>query len=306
MNIKLIGEFLKNPDNPLKARFRALFVLKNINTEEAVHLIGNCFTDDSDLLKHELAYCLGQMQDMTAVEILIKILRDSTEDPMVRHESAEALGALGQRTDAILAVLKEYAQDPRPEVAETCQIALDRLDFLEKKKQGLIKEDENNSEVNANPYYSVDPAPPAPQKNVPHLRELLIDESASMFERYRAMFALRNLGTDEAVEALCAGLKCQGSALFRHEIAFVLGQMQSPLSVQAMRVNLEDVNENHMVRHECAEAIGSVATKECEDILNQFIKDKEPVVRESCEVALDIVDYEKSNEFQYADGLLKV
>jgi len=291
---------------PIKLRYRALFTLKNLGGPDAVRNIAKGFSDPSVLLKHECAYCLGQMQDMTAVEILIKILRDSTEDPMVRHESAEALGALGQRTDAILAVLKEYAQDPRPEVAETCQIALDRLDFLEKKKQGLIKEDENNSEVNANPYYSVDPAPPAPQKNVPHLRELLIDESASMFERYRAMFALRNLGTDEAVEALCAGLKCQGSALFRHEIAFVLGQMQSPLSVQAMRVNLEDVNENHMVRHECAEAIGSVATKECEDILNQFIKDKEPVVRESCEVALDIVDYEKSNEFQYADGLLKV
>ncbi len=61
-----------------------------------------------------------------------------------------------------------------------------------------------------------------------------------------------------------------------------------------------------MVRHECAEALGSVATDECMTILNKYLNDKENVVKESCEVALDITDYEKSNNFQYADGLLIV
>ena len=61
-----------------------------------------------------------------------------------------------------------------------------------------------------------------------------------------------------------------------------------------------------MVRHECAEALGSVATNECAEILNKYLNDKEAVVKESCEVALDITDYANSNEFQYADGLLKV
>ena len=42
------------------------------------------------------------------------------------------------------------------------------------------------------------------------------------------------------------GLKCK-SALFRHEIAYVLGQIQSPLSVNALRENLEDISESHMV-----------------------------------------------------------
>ena len=61
-----------------------------------------------------------------------------------------------------------------------------------------------------------------------------------------------------------------------------------------------------MVRHECAEALGSLATDECIKILNNYLNDKEVVVKESCEVALDITDYEKSNEFQYANGLLSV
>ena len=78
------------------------------------------------------------------------------------------------------------------------------------------------------------------------------------------------------------------------------------MSVNALKENLEDESESHMVRHECAEALGSVATDECMTILNKYLNDKERVVKESCEVALDITDYEKSNTFQYADGLLIV
>lgn len=100
-------------------------------------------------------------------------------------------------------------------------------------------------------------------------------------------------------------MKCS-SALFRHEVAYVLGQIQSPLSVSALVENLKDENENNMVRHECAETLGSIGTTECVKVLEVYLKDKEPVVRESCEVALDITDYENNNEFQYADGLLKV
>ena len=44
------------------------------------------FSDPSALLKHELAYCLGQMKKISALPALEAVLRDSSEDPMVRHE----------------------------------------------------------------------------------------------------------------------------------------------------------------------------------------------------------------------------
>lgn len=44
------------------------------------------FTDESALLKHELAYCLGQIKDEAALPSLEKVLRGKSEDPMVRHE----------------------------------------------------------------------------------------------------------------------------------------------------------------------------------------------------------------------------
>lgn len=119
------------------------------------------------------------------------------------------------------------------------------------------------------------------------------------------MFALRNMRTPEAILALTCGLKGK-SALFRHEIAFVLGQLQDEVSIPALKESLEDKMENEMVRHECAEALGAIANKDCLDVLNKYLEDDKRVVKESCEIALDMCEYENSPEFQYADTLTKI
>lgn len=82
-----LGEFLRNEGNPLKARFRALFTLRNIKTPMAIQQIALCFSDPSALLKHELAYCLGQMQCPEAIPVLSGVLCNLEEHPMVRHEA---------------------------------------------------------------------------------------------------------------------------------------------------------------------------------------------------------------------------
>lgn len=120
------------------------------------------------------------------------------------------------------------------------------------------------------------------------------------------MFSLRNKQTDDSVLALCEGLRCK-SALFRHEIAFVLGQLQKPISIPYLAANLQDLDENEMVRHECAEALGSIATDDCITLLNKFLADEKRVVKESCVIALDMCEYENSpDEFQYANTLSNV
>jgi len=292
--IKAIGGVLNNKERPLKERFRALFTLKNIGGSTAIEAISKAFDDDSALLKHELAYCLGQMQDTQAVEILTKVLEDTSQEPMVRHEAAEALGAIGHQD--VLPILEKYKGDPVIEVAETCAIALDRVLWVQSGQQV----DDNN------PYASVDPSPPTTgKKSVEELKTIYLDSKQSLFDRYRAMFSLRNLRTEESVLAIAEGLKDK-SALFRHEVAFVLGQLQEPCSIPHLQHNLEDRLENEMVRHECAEALGAIATEECIQILNRYADDEKRVVKESCVIALDMCEYENSPEFQYADGLTKL
>jgi deoxyhypusine monooxygenase len=81
--------------------------------------------------------------------------------------------------------------------------------------------------------------------------------------------------------------------------------MLSPHSVPALLKVLADVKQSDMVRHEAAEALGGIATPEVLPALQEWrTRDDSPrVVRESCEVALDMYEYENSGEFQYANGL---
>ncbi len=177
---------------------------------------------------------------------------------------------------------------------ETCELAVARIEFLAANK--VQKSDK---------FLSVDPAPPARDfVNVAALRENLLNTNLSLFERYRAMFALRDIGSEEAVQALAEGLEDK-SALFRHEIGYVFGQLQHPAAVGALMKTLKRDGEHAMVRHEAAEALGSIATDDVFAVLKSFAADKEVVVAQSCVVALDMYEHERSGNFQYADTLTK-
>ncbi|KAM3715832.1 Deoxyhypusine hydroxylase, partial [Dirofilaria immitis] len=290
--IDVIGRLLNDSKQSLCARFRALFILRNLGCDRSVKWIGQCFDDPSALLKHELAYCLGQTQNETAIPILEAVLKDENQEIIVRHEAGEALGAIGSCSST--AVLEKYVNDEAQALAETCSLALRRIRWLQESKNDY-REDGGKS-----PYNSVDPTPASAETNIDKLSLILTDTAKPLWERYQALFSLRNINTDESIKALAKGLTCSDSALFRHEVAYALGQAQSPIVVAELIHSLENKEENHMVRHECAEALGAIATKECKEVLRKFRSDPERVVRESCEVALDMAEYESSGQFQYA------
>jgi deoxyhypusine monooxygenase len=121
------------------------------------------------------------------------------------------------------------------------------------------------------------------------------------------MFALRDLASPPdlptavpAVQALARGFS-DPSALFRHEIAFIFGQLSHPASIPSLTKTLSNTGEASMVRHEAAEALGSLGDEEgVEDTLKRFLNDPEQVVRDSVIVALDMVEFEKNGETEYA------
>ncbi len=276
---------LGSREESLALRFRALFALKEEaeeGREEAVDAIAAAFEDDSALLKHELAYVLGQSKNLRATPYLQAILKDEREDLMVRHEAAEALGALSH--EASLPLLEIYLHDPSKVIQQTCELAISRI-----KWQSAQKEEKET--IHPSAFSSIDPAPSLPTASngtieVRNLRTVLCDQSQSLFSRYRAMFRLRDIGTPGAIDALACGFD-DPSALFRHEIAYVFGQLSDPHSIPALQKVLCNASEEAMVRHEAAEALGSIATDDVLPVLQGFIQDKERVVRESAVVALD-------------------
>ena len=57
---------------------------RNLGGNDAIDEICRCLVDPSDLLNHELAYCLGQMQDTRALPKLMSILEDKSVAPITR------------------------------------------------------------------------------------------------------------------------------------------------------------------------------------------------------------------------------
>ncbi|KAI5059180.1 hypothetical protein GOP47_0025499 [Adiantum capillus-veneris] len=278
---------LLNPSLPIPQRFRALFSLRNLRGRGPREALISATRDSSNLLAHEAAFALGQMQDREAISAL-KYILENTElyHPIVRHEAAEALGAIGQ-ADCATVLSKTLKEDPAQEVKETCSLALRRIEQAQS-ANGI-----------GSRFLTIDPAMPANITSVAELRKMLLDENLAMYDRYAALFALRNDGGMEAIRAIISALQCQ-SALLKHEVAYVLGQLQNKETTTALMETLKDVNEHPMVRHEAAEALGAIADNESLALLRHLQDDLEPIVAQSCEVALSMLEFEQNGRsFEY-------
>ncbi|KAG6502306.1 deoxyhypusine hydroxylase-B-like [Zingiber officinale] len=291
---RFLCDRLLDGNQPISERFRALFSLRNLRGAGPREALISATRDSSNLLAHEAAFALGQMQDVESIPALVEVLKDHSLHPIVRHEAAEALGAIG--LNSIIPILEDsLINDPALEVQETCELAIRRI-----KEQVNINNDDKTSSTKNSPFLSVDPALPTSLiSSIDQLREVLLSEDKGIYERYAALFALRNDGGDSAIHAIVSSLNA-GSALLRHEVAYVLGQLQNKIASSTLSDVLKNVNEHPMVRHEAAEALGSIADSECVALLKEFTLDSDPIVSQSCEVALSMLEFERSGmSFEY-------
>ena len=77
--------FLPSPFTFLFLNISFFLSFQLINPDNRFSLFAG-FQDDSALLKHELAYVLGQIKSKEAIPILTLVLESMDQDPMVRHE----------------------------------------------------------------------------------------------------------------------------------------------------------------------------------------------------------------------------
>ncbi len=147
-------------------------------------------------------------------------------------------------------------------------------------------------------YDSIDPAPPSKIRSIDELKTVLCNENGRMFLRMRALFTLRNIGGPEAIDALASSFG-SASVLLKHEVAYVLGQMQDSYAIDALIERLADPNEDSIVRHEAAEALGAIGDTRSLGVLKQYLNDDCVVVSESCEVALDLLEWTSNDSLEY-------
>mmetsp|Transcript_25949 Transcript_25949/g.51710 ORF Transcript_25949/g.51710 Transcript_25949/m.51710 type:complete len:369 (+) Transcript_25949:159-1265(+) len=315
-DLPLLKMCLDDPSKPIGARMRASYHLKQIyqlssttaatKNEVVSSLTSNLSVKEhGKLMRHEFGYVLGQLKDPQAIPALCAQIDDVAEDCICRHECAEALGAICSSTtpadllELAMDTLKRNESNPANpvEVRETCTIAINFVSW----KSTPASSDESTAPMACacmlSSFDSTDPAPPHPSHqdlSFTEIGAILRDTGTPLFERYRAMFSLRNKGGPDAAHELGKALVGDTtSALFRHEVAFVLGQLQAVEGLDYLARSLRRVDEHEFVRHESAEAIGAIegAWEKSEAILREFLQDSDLTVRQSCEVALDAADY---------------
>lgn len=346
--IEEIAAKIKSEETPIEIRMRLLFEARHIGGDAAVNaLIGGLESSTSVLLRHEIAYVLGQLgiHSDVAIGTLKQLLKDDREDAMVRHEAAEGLAALG--VISALPLVAEYLNDSCVPLRETCILAHKSLES--RLEHGPAAKNEFNTvdptgageyvssttgaaraalgisrahlsrhslTFNCNEPVSSDVYELKPSEkqsmSEDELGALMKNDEASLWDRYEALFMLRNLKTDKSTRLICEAMEyCEnGSEVFRHEAAFVLGQIQEVASVPALIKALGTSAEHGMVRHEAALALGSVAGNIATDCANKELSEaralamaaltkhsttEPPVVYESCKVALFTV-YEEDRQ----------
>ena len=118
---------LNHPDYVI--RTRATCILVDFGGEDKIQYIAQVLkNDESELVRHEAAFSLGQMCYSSS----IPPLNDATlNDPsmFVRHEAAIALGVVGSKEAK--ETLEKALDDPDRPVAESAMVALSNIKFME-------------------------------------------------------------------------------------------------------------------------------------------------------------------------------
>ena len=119
---------LDHPDYVVRTRVACILV--DFGGEDKVPYIAKVLkNDENELVRHEAAFALGQMNYSSA----IPPLNDATlHDPsmFVRHEAAIALGVVGSK--GAKDTLEKALNDPDKPVVESAIVALSNIEFMEK------------------------------------------------------------------------------------------------------------------------------------------------------------------------------
>lgn len=113
-------------------RIQAAFHLENSVEDASISALGKAlFTEPSPIVRHEIAFCLGECGHP---KLAAKYLMDAVEEDkniFVRHEAILALATLGKQE--FIPFIERFVDDPALEVAESAQIALERVKFTDVK-----------------------------------------------------------------------------------------------------------------------------------------------------------------------------
>lgn len=295
--------FLK-PTTDVCEKYETMMMLRTINTDEAAKVLedGYKYLGDSELLRHDVMYCMGQMKAKNSLDFLIGKMNDPQELSIVRHEAGEALANIHELKDQIMPHMEKHWDTEDELLRSTVHVGLGKLrNFTPaskygKKYCGTIEPAEPFDEEEIRAYIKSlgleNPKDLAELQNVTETLLLKPYAEINEFYKYRMVYFLRDLKDKRSKEILCKLLKKENrpviSPLLRHELCFIFGQINEgdPLIQDTLKTLSLDVSEHPVVRHEAILSFYDV-TKD-ESFIQQFVNHPNQLIQESVLVAIKI------------------
>ena len=288
-------EILRSQKSTLTDKYDAIYHLRSWKCEDALTVLRNTYNclGKSELLEHEVMYIFGQTISESSLDFLFQILHSADEAPVVRHEAGEALGNYVNFRDRIIPELQKYWDSDISVLRSTVRLAIRKLENYDKAHnnydkylEGTIEPAEPFNEEQLQQYLQ------SSGKTKSDLPQILLDENVEEYIKYRIMYTLRASGDKESVVILSRMLlkvnEPLTTPLMRHEVCFIMGQLDEKAKYEEVRLaiqeNLENPNEDPIVRHEAILAYSQIWG--IDDVIKKQREDPAPLVHESAQIVM--------------------
>ena len=294
-----------NPSNDdVCDKYVAMKSLRAIGTAEAAKILeeGYPLLGTSELLRHDVMYCMGQMRAPNSLSFLLERMHDENERPVVRHEAGEALSNYHALREQLIPEMKKHWDSPDELLKSTVRVGIGKLETYHegsrygKKFGGTIEPAEPFNEEEVREYLKKRglEVPQDFGKLLDLIEHELLQPYSVVdeFPKYRMVYFLRDIADQRSKEILCKLVSAQNrqvvSPLLRHELCFIMGQINNgdKLIQDTLKAVGLEVDEHPVVRHEAILSFYEVTKDDA--FIDQFMKDENQLIRESVEVAVNV------------------
>ena len=257
MDLNLAIDILENTKFTPEIRIQSAFHLLSNPSEKSISALKfGLFYDPNAIVRHECAYSLGEINNPQCSSILITAI-ENDENPFVIHEAALALGNLG--TPKSRSTLEKLLLSNNPDIVDTAQISLDRLDM---KISKISKKFSKNT---------------------------VLDLMTKPENRIQAAFQLLESNQPEDVHLLIKALHQETNPIVKHEIIFCLGETASQSVIDHLVAQLDN-DQNPFVVHETLLALATLGDAKAIPIIKKFISNLNEDIADSAKIALERIN----------------
>lgn len=247
---------LLDQSSTAEQRIQATFQLLKENTDNAANtLIHALENDPSPIVRHECAYCLGEMDPKRSFSALVQAI-EHDENIFVVHEASLALGNLGVIEGK--EILENLLNHNDNDLVLTARISLQRLD--------MKLEPPSHQQIDAS--------------------DIILDPSSSEENRVQAAFVLLRENSETAINYLLKALEQEIDPIVKHEIIFALGETADKRVIPHLIDHMRN-DPNVFVKHEAALALATLGDHSAKHAIRELLDHPNKDVIETAEIALE-------------------